>query len=145
MPGFSWILEIIQRIPAYILLSALFLYGILYRNPQREEWWWTQLQTHQKEQAMVINGIMDQQRIAIKELETQCYTHIKNNYALTVENRKSIVDIDLLLTEHVRLMQEINDTVEKGTAGIYENRQVLIEYGKLLDDLKMLIRKAPRK
>ncbi len=41
---FSWLAELAQRIPAHSFMAGLFVYFLLVVFPEREAWYWSQLE-----------------------------------------------------------------------------------------------------
>ena len=121
---YSWVADLMSKIPAYTFMAGMFVYWVLVVSPAREAWWWEQLQEHEQKQAEARTLILGRQDIAIKEIETNCYGVIADNRRMTIENKKIITDMHAF-----QLAQ----------------RDVLIGYGKILDDVKTLIERDLRK
>jgi len=123
-PSFSWVAEIMQRVPAYTFMAGLFVYWILVVSPKREAWWWEQMQTHERDQAATAQVLLGRQEAALRELEIKCYNQIADNRMMTIENRKTITDnYNLLMAQQA----------------------ILNDYAKILDDIKAMIRRTEQR
>jgi hypothetical protein len=81
---FSWLAELAQRIPAHSFMAGLFVYFLLVVFPEREAWYWAQLE----KQRQIVLALHDQYQARndrhIEKLEAlileRCSKHAERNH-----------------------------------------------------------------
>ncbi len=90
---YSWVADLMQRVPAYTLMAGLFVYWILVVNPKREAWWWEEMTMQRKAGEAAAVELLRRQDLTIQSLETQCYQMAKENSVLLRENSRILAEM----------------------------------------------------
>lgn len=99
MPNFSWIAELLQRVPAHSFMAGLFVYFILSVIPAKEAWYWSQIEK-QREQFFEARGAYELRKEAqLKIVEDQCYDNIKGVTTIGQSNHKLLEEIRGLINQ----------------------------------------------
>ena len=97
--GFSWVTELLQRVPAHSLMAGLFVYFILYIIPQKEAWYWGQLEKERTQFLAVRQAYEERKDEQIRNIEQLCYGAIQQDYSLSKNNEQRLIELHQLVTE----------------------------------------------
>lgn len=96
---FSWVTEFLQRAPAHSVMAGLFLYCFFSVIPEKEAWYWGQLEKQRQEFFESRKIYEDRKETQIKELEKQCYAAISGVAAIGDKNNHVLGEIKEIITQ----------------------------------------------
>lgn len=91
--------ELLQRAPAHSFLTGLFVYLLLFIVPEKEAWYWQQIEKQRKEFFEARESFENRKDAQLKEVEGLCHQSILNVSRMTTENQRELAELRDLIME----------------------------------------------
>ena len=103
---FSWLTELVTRVPSHSLLALLFIYFLLVRDPEREKQFLQQDTEQRAGFAAVLKSAQDRADAQLSTARERCNEAIANAAKMGGENQQ-------LLEENQTLLKDLYSYIDK--------------------------------